>query len=109
MNDFDETLPGPFEYDVKQMAASFTIVARNNGFSPAETRAATLESVRAYRAAMASFAQMGTMDVWYARPDEDDLRTGIRNVVAGASIKEKGAAKTAKADKQPKAPKKAEK
>jgi uncharacterized protein (DUF2252 family) len=109
VNDFDETLPGPFEYDVKRMAASFTIAARNNGFSPADTRAATLESVRAYRAAMASFAQMGTMDVWYARLDEDDLRTGIRNVVAGVSGQEKSAAKTAKADKQPKAPKKAEK
>ena len=40
LNDFDETLPGPFEYDVKRMAASFTIAARNNGFSPADTRAA---------------------------------------------------------------------
>src|SRR5690349_18459622 len=109
VNDFDETLPGPLEYDVKRMAASFTIAARNNGFSPADTRTATLESVRAYRAAMASFAQMGTMDVWYAHLDEDDLRTGIRNVVAGASRQEKAAAKTAKADKQAKAPKKAEK
>ena len=42
VNDFDETLPGPFEYDVKRMAASFTIAARNNGFTKAETRAATL-------------------------------------------------------------------
>ena len=45
LNDFDETLPGPFEYDVKRMAASFTIAARNNGFSKADTRAATLASV----------------------------------------------------------------
>ena len=58
LNDFDETLPGPFEYDVKRMAASFTIAARNNGFATADTRAATLASVRAYREAMASFAQM---------------------------------------------------
>ena len=57
VNDFDETLPGPFEYDVKRMAASFTIVGRNNGFAKADTRAATLASVRAYREAMASFAQ----------------------------------------------------
>ncbi|HVD71073.1 MAG TPA: DUF2252 family protein, partial [Actinomycetota bacterium] len=42
LNDFDETLPGPFEYDVKRMAASFTIAARNNGFSKADTRAATM-------------------------------------------------------------------
>ena len=45
LNDFDETLPGPFEYDVKRMAASFTIAARNNGFSKADARAATLASV----------------------------------------------------------------
>src|SRR5438552_5106805 len=93
LNDFDETLPGPFEYEVKRMAASFTIAARNNGFSPADTRVATLESVRAYRAAMASFAQMGTMDIWYAHLDEDDLRTGIRNAVAGVSRQEKTAKK----------------
>ena len=60
LNDFDWTLPGPFEYDVKRMAASFEIAARNNGFSKADTRAATLESVRAYREAMATFAQMDT-------------------------------------------------
>ncbi len=53
LNDFDETLPGPFEYDVKRMAASFTIAARNNGFSKADARAATQASVTAYREAMA--------------------------------------------------------
>ena len=56
LNDFDETLPGPFEYDVKRMAASFTIAARNNGFSKADARAATLASVTAYREAMIEFA-----------------------------------------------------
>ena len=55
------------------MAASFTIAARNNGFAKADTRAATLASVRAYREAMAAFAQMGTMDIWYAHLDEDEL------------------------------------
>jgi uncharacterized protein (DUF2252 family) len=73
LNDFDETLPGPFEYDVKRMAASFTIAARNNGFSKADTRASTLASVSAYRAAMAEFAQMRTMDIWYAHLAEDDV------------------------------------
>ena len=89
VNDFDETLPGPIEYDVKRMAASFTIAGRNNGFSKADTRAATMASVRAYREAMASFAQMPTMDLWYAHLDEDELRTGIRNAVAGAARQEK--------------------
>src|SRR5213079_489102 len=73
VNDFDETLPGPFEYDVKRLAASFTIAARNNGFGKADTKAATLGSVTAYREAMAGFAAMGTMEIWYARLDEDDL------------------------------------
>ena len=109
VNDFDETLPGPFEWDVKRMAASFEIAARNNGFSKADTRAATLASVRAYREAMATFAPMGTMDIWYAHMDEDELRAGIRNVVAGTAKQEQGAKKQEKADKQAKAPKKAEK
>src|SRR4051794_33951800 len=82
LNDFDETLPGPFEFDVKRMAASFTIAARNNGFSKADTIAATTASVTAYREAMAEFAQMGTMQVWYARLDEDDVLATIRAAVA---------------------------
>jgi len=81
LNDFDETLPGPFEYDVKRMAASFTIAARNNGFSKADARAATLASVTAYREAMAQFAQMPTMDIWYAHMDEDQLMAAVRGVV----------------------------
>ena len=64
LNDFDETLPGPFEWDVKRMAASFTIAARHNGFAKPDTRAVTKASVRAYREAMASFAEMGTMAIW---------------------------------------------
>jgi uncharacterized protein (DUF2252 family) len=103
LNDFDETLPGPFEYDVKRMAASFTIAARNNGFAKADTRAATLASVRAYREAMASFAQMGTMDIWYASLDEDELRASIRATVAGVSTQgkaAKNAEKQAKTDRQ---------
>src|SRR6201987_4905255 len=96
LNDFDEPLPGPFEYDVKRMAASFTIAARNNGFAKADTRAATLASVRAYREAMASFAQMGTMDIWYASLDEDELRASIRATVAGVSRQEKAPKKAGK-------------
>jgi len=64
INDFDETLPGPFEYDVARMAASFTIAARNNGFSMADAREVTRTSVSAYRSAMAEFAAMNEV---YAR------------------------------------------
>ena len=109
VNDFDETLPGPFEYDVKRMAASFEIAARNNGFTKADARAATLGSVRAYREAMAGFAQMGTMDIWYARLDEDELRASIQSAVAGMARQEKAAKKAEKAGQRAKAPKKAEK
>ncbi len=96
LNDFDETLPGPFEYDVKRMAASFTIAARNNGFPKADMRAATLASVTAYREAMATFAQMPTMDIWYAHMDEDQLMTAVRGVVAEAAKGKKAKGKKAK-------------
>jgi uncharacterized protein (DUF2252 family) len=79
VNDFDETLPGPFEYDVKRMAVSFTIAARNNGFTNADARAATLASVTAYRLAMARFAEMPTMGIWYARLSEQDLERAVKH------------------------------
>ena len=79
LNDFDETLPGPFEYDVARMAASFTIAARNNGFGKAAATEVTLASVSAYRRAMAEFAQMRTMDMWYARLSEDELMAAVAN------------------------------
>ena len=88
LNDFDETLPGPFEYDVKRLAASFTIAARNNGFAKADARAATLATVAAYRNAMAEFAEMGTMDIWYAHLTEDDVLRA-----AGAAATGKGGGK----------------
>ena len=80
LNDFDETLPGPFEYDVKRMAASFTIAARNNGLTAGEGKSATAASVRAYRQAMSGFAGMRTMDLWYAQLSEDDLRAAIAKI-----------------------------
>ena len=80
LNDFDETLPGPFEYDVKRMAASFTIAARNNGLTAGEGKSATAGSVRAYRQAMSGFAGMRTMDLWYAHLSEDDLRAAIAKI-----------------------------
>ena len=96
LNDFDETLPGPFEWDVKRMAASFTIAGRNNGYTKADTRAATRASVRAYREAMASFAEMGTMDIWYAHLSEDELLLAVRSTAAEGSKSKKKAAKAAK-------------
>jgi uncharacterized protein (DUF2252 family) len=85
VNDFDETLPGPFEYDVKRMAASFAIAARNNGFSKADVRAAARASAMAYREAMAGFAQMTTMEVWYAHLSVDAIMAAVRT---GAKTKQ---------------------
>ena len=85
LNDFDETLPGPFEYDVKRLAASLAVAARNNGFGKADTRAATRPAVAAYREAMAGFAAMGTMDIWYAHLDEDQLMAAVQSAAAKAS------------------------
>jgi uncharacterized protein (DUF2252 family) len=101
LNDFDETLPGPFEYDVKRMAASFTIAARNNAFTKEETRDAALTAVRAYREAMAEFAQMRTLDIWYARLSEEQLMEAINLAVAsqkGKALKKaaQGMEKTAR-------------
>jgi uncharacterized protein (DUF2252 family) len=95
LNDFDETLPGPFEYDVKRMAASVTIAARENAFSEADGRAATLESVKAYREAMAGFAEMPTMDIWYARVSEQDLLSAISTAARGLKRTDRKAAKGA--------------
>jgi uncharacterized protein (DUF2252 family) len=83
LNDFDETLPGPFEYDVKRMAASFRIAGQSNGFAKADTKAVTLASAEAYREAMAEFAQMSTMEVWYAHRSEEEVRAGATAVLAG--------------------------
>jgi uncharacterized protein (DUF2252 family) len=109
LNDFDETLPGPFEYDVKRMAASFTIAARNNGFTKADTRAATMASVTAYRAAMAEFAQMRTMDIWYAHMDEDELMAGARVALSELRGEAAAAKNQEKQDKQAKKAKAAKK
>jgi uncharacterized protein (DUF2252 family) len=98
LNDFDETLPGPFEYDVKRMAASFLIAARNNGFTTSEADAAAVASVAAYRAAMGDFSQLGTMDVWYASMDEDAITRAVSDFVttqADTSKKAKAADKKA--------------
>ena len=80
LNDFDETLPGPFEYDVARLAASFVVAARNNGFTDAQARPVTTASIAAYRTAMAGFANMRALDVWYSRLDaEEVLATGLAN------------------------------
>ncbi|GAB2816489.1 DUF2252 domain-containing protein [Streptomyces chlorus] len=74
INDFDETFPGPFEWDVKRLAASLVIAGRANGFSTREQNKAVIACVQAYRARMRSFAGMRTLDVWYAQDDVGRMR-----------------------------------
>ena len=80
VNDFDETLPGPWEWDVKRLAASFAIAGRDRDFTPKETQAAVLTTVREYRQAMRKFAAMRNLDVWYARLDVDSLLADVAKV-----------------------------
>ena len=67
LNDFDETLPGPFEWDVKRLVASFAIAGRERGFDPSARRALAMAAAEAYRTAMREFAAMGNLEVWYTR------------------------------------------
>jgi uncharacterized protein (DUF2252 family) len=67
INDFDETLPGPWEWDVKRLAASMLIAARDNGFAAKDQDRVVLDTVRSYRLAMREFAGMKNLEVWYAR------------------------------------------
>ena len=73
INDFDETLPGPFEWDVKRLAASFAVAARDLGFDEKTRRLVVATTSRAYREAMARFAVMRHIDVWYTRLDADGI------------------------------------
>ncbi len=69
INDFDETLPGPWEWDVKRLAASMLIAAQYNGFPVKDQEQVVLDTVEEYRTAMASFAAMKNLEVWYAHFD----------------------------------------
>jgi uncharacterized protein (DUF2252 family) len=73
LNDFDETQPGPWEWDLKRLVASFAIAGRDNGFDVRERRQATRAAARSYREAMRTFAEMRAIDLWYLRLDHDEL------------------------------------
>ena len=92
VNDFDETLPGPFEWDVKRLAASLAVAGRDNDFSAKERRRVILAGVGAYRTALREFADMPLLDVWYAHLNVDDVMRQLRSQLA-----KKRAKKTEKA------------
>jgi len=82
INDFDETLPAPFEWDIKRLATSFYVGALDNDFSDKDCTAITRACVQAYREAIAQFSAMNVLDVWYAKLDADTLIAKAPNAEA---------------------------
>ena len=80
INDMDETLPAPWEWDVKRLAASFVLACRNNGFSEAIARDAVLSCVRSYREHIAEYSKMPVLEVWYSSVDVEKMLSGVRDV-----------------------------
>jgi uncharacterized protein (DUF2252 family) len=87
LNDFDETLPGPFEWDVKRLVASFAVAGRDRGFDDAEREKINREVGRSYRENIRIFAAMPNLDLWYARIDIDDLVAQQRRLATPKELK----------------------
>jgi uncharacterized protein (DUF2252 family) len=79
LNDFDETLPGPWEWDVKRLAASLVVAGRDNGFSETDTSMVVRSGIEQYRLAMAGFAGQRNLDVWYSRMEIDAVLADLRD------------------------------
>jgi uncharacterized protein (DUF2252 family) len=79
INDLDETLPAPWEWDVKRLATSFVVASRDNGLSAAAAKDAAMTCARTYREAMAGFSQMKTLELWYEAMWADDLVAGLKD------------------------------
>jgi uncharacterized protein (DUF2252 family) len=91
INDFDETLPGPWEWDVKRLAASAEILGRDRSFAPVERRSIVKAAVREYRAVMRRAANMGTLDAWYDHLDIEQVMDWVRTEVAEKRVGKKEA------------------
>jgi uncharacterized protein (DUF2252 family) len=87
INDFDETLPGPFEWDVKRLAASFAVAGRDQGLDTAARGRIVAAAVREYRQAMRHFAEMRNVDVWYTRLDVAGIRDRFKSGTSGKQMK----------------------
>src|SRR5215472_6610413 len=87
VNDFDETLPGPFEWDVKRLAASLAVAGRDNGFGGKDRRQIVLAAAESYRTAMRAFAGQPFMDVWYAHLDVDDAIAEFKSQMKASRVK----------------------
>jgi uncharacterized protein (DUF2252 family) len=87
VNDFDETLPGPFEWDVKRLAASFSVAGRDNGYPDKDCRKIVLAAAEGYRTAMRGFAEQALMGVWYAHMDVEEAIGRLRSQVKAKRFK----------------------
>ena len=87
VNDFDETLPGPFEWDVKRLAASLAVAGRDNGFPAKDRRKIVLAAAEGYRSAMHDFARQSLMDVWYAHMDIEKTLNDFRAQIKAKRLK----------------------
>ena len=96
INDFDETLPGPWEWDVKRLAASFEVAGRDLGFKPADRRAIVMTAVREYRSVMREAAAMRTLDAWYAHMEVGQMLEWIQEEVRKQRLGKKEAKEAAK-------------
>ena len=96
VNDFDETLPGPFEWDVKRLAASFAVAGRDRGFDDKQRQGVNLVVGKAYREAMSGYAARSNLDLWYTRVNVDDIMAELQRVATAKVRKrtEKNVAKT---------------
>jgi uncharacterized protein (DUF2252 family) len=88
VNDFDETLPGPFEWDVKRLAASLAVAARDNGFTTKASRKMVLAAAEGYRTAMREFAEQTFLDVWYAHLDIEPAIRELKSQIKAKRLKE---------------------
>ena len=91
INDFDETLPGPFEWDVKRLAASIWVAGQDNGHRNRDNRATVTATVRAYRTAMRGFAGQSDLAVWYAKIDVEELVRDLAPRMSGRTRKQSAA------------------
>ena len=89
LNDFDETLPGPWEWDVKRLAVSFVVAGRDNGFDAADCRNAARAVTASYRQRMTRFSEMGELEVWYSRIGEEEVKGLLTEARAGKKTTKK--------------------
>ena len=87
INDLDETLPAPWEWDVKRLGASFVVACRDRGLSGAVAKAVVMTCMRSYRTSMAEFSQMKTLELWYTALDLEDLIAGLPPKIRARGLK----------------------